>query len=202
MITKNLLLWSACLSAVMLAGCTPTLKSDVVTFHENDLPKGETIRVEPVDDALRGSQEFAHYAKLVRDNLDKLGYTPVAGNQPATLIAELDYSVGKGQTEIKSEHRNYVRYHFFYDHYRFPYYYGMHYNWPPEIYAYTVYNRELRLNIVRPAPEREVLFEGRVQSIGRENDIAKVMPYMITAMFSNFPGESGVTKVVTIEKNH
>jgi hypothetical protein len=47
-----------------------------------------------------------------------------------------------------------------------------------------------------------VLFEGRVQSTGREREIARVMPYMITAMFNNFPGESGVTKVVTIEKNH
>ena len=31
---------------------------------------------------------------------------------------------------------------------------------------------------------------------------AKVIPYMITALFTNFPGESGVTKIVSIEKNH
>ncbi len=199
---KNLFQWSLFLSTLFLTSCTPTLKSDVVTFHENDLPKGETIRVEPIDDSLRNSQEFEHYAKRVRDNLEKLGYTPVTGNQPATLIAELDYSVSEGQTEIKSEHQNYVRYHFYYNRRYFPYYYGLRYDWPPEIYSYTVYNRILRMNIVRPIEGREVLFEGRVQSIGRENEIAKVMPYMITAMFTNFPGESGVTKIVTIEKNH
>jgi hypothetical protein len=25
------------------------------------------------------------------------------------------------------------------------------------------------------------------------------MPYMVTAMFTNFPGESGLTKIVTVE---
>ena len=56
------------------------------------------------------------------------------------------------------------------------------------------------MNISRIGPDAEVLFEGRVQSIGKAKEIATVMPYMITAMFNNFPGENAVTKVVTIEK--
>ena len=188
--------------AVLLAACAATMKSDVVTFHEGKLPRGETIRVESMGELRRGSLEFGHYADLIRNHLRRLGYTPVTADRPATLVAEVDYSVSDGQTEIRSEKRSYVRYHFYYCRFHDPFYYGFHRDWPPEIYAYTVYNRMLRMNIVRVDPQREVLFEGRVQSIGRENEMAKIMPYLITAMFTNFPGESGVTKVVTIEKNH
>jgi len=45
----------------------------------------------------------------------------------------------------------------------------------------------------------ERLFEGRVESIGASRQMQEVMQYLITVLFSNFPGESGVTKVVTIE---
>jgi hypothetical protein len=53
--------------------------------------------------------------------------------------------------------------------------------------------------IVEASGDRERIFEGRVQSTGQQNRLPEVMPYLITAMFSNFPGENGVTKMVTIE---
>jgi hypothetical protein len=55
------------------------------------------------------------------------------------------------------------------------------------------------MNIVSNDRLRSHLFEGRVRSSGRQGELAEVMPYLITALFQNFPGESGVTKVVTIE---
>ena len=190
----------------LLGGCTPGLKSDVVTFHEGQLPKGETIRVVPADPDKRGSLEFEHYAKLIREHLRKIGYTPVAQDQPSLLLAEVDYGVSEGVTEVRTEPRGYAHYHFYYGRFYDPFYYGFYptWTWQPEVVAQTVYNRRLTLNIVSPELDGtdRVLFEGRVQSTGSEQEIARVMPYMITAMFNNFPGESGVTKVVTIEKNH
>lgn len=183
----------------LLASCAYKMKSQVVTFHEGPLPRGETIRVQPMDNLQEGSLEFEHYAESLRQNLRSIGYTPVQAGQPAQLVAEIDYSVTDGQTRISSDTRGYSRYHFYYGHSRSPFYYGFYHDWPPEIYAYTVYNRTLLMNISRIEGEREVLFEGRVQSVGREHEIAKIMPYLITAMFTNFPGESGVTKVVTVE---
>jgi hypothetical protein len=191
---------------LLLGGCTPSLKSDVVTFHEGPLPKGETIRVVPADPDKRGSLEFEHYAKLIREHLRKIGYTPVAQDQPSLLLAEVDYGVSEGVTEVRTEPRGYAHYHFYYGRFYDPFYYGFYptWTWQPEVVAQTVYNRRLTLNIVSPELDGtdRVLFEGRVQSTGSEQEIARVMPYMITAMFNNFPGESGVTKVVTIEKNH
>ena len=191
---------------LLLGGCTPSLKSDVVTFHEGPLPKGETIRVVPADPDKRGSLEFEHYAKLIREHLRKIGYTPVEEDQPSLLLAEVDYGVSEGVTEVRTEPRGYAHYHFYYGRFYDPFYYGFYptWTWQPEVVAHTVYNRRLTLNIVSPELDGtdRVLFEGRVQSTGSEQEIARVMPYMITAMFNNFPGESGVTKVVTIEKNH
>ncbi len=183
----------------LLASCAYKMKSDVVTFHEGPLPRGETIRVEPMDDLKRGSLEFEHYAESIRSNLRKIGYTPVKSGQPAQLVAQIDYSVSEGQTQVRSDTRGYTRYHFYYGHNLSPFYYGFYNDWPSEIYTYPVYNRLLLMNISRFEGKREVLFEGRVQSVGREKEIAKIMPYLITAMFTNFPGESGVTKVVTVE---
>ncbi len=53
------------------------------------------------------------------------------------------------------------------------------------------------MDIIRADGEK--LFEGRAVSIGRDNKMPEIMPYLAQAMFTNFPGESGVTKVVTIE---
>ncbi len=188
------------LTALLLGSCASRLQSDVVTFHEGRLPKGETIHIESINAFEEESLEFSHYKNLISAELRRIGYVPVKDDQAAELVAQIGYSVSDGQTQIRSSQRNYVRYHFYHGHYHNPFYYGFYNDWPPESYSYIVYNRQLHINISRKSPEPELLFEGRVQSIGREKEIASVMPYMITAMFNNFPGENGVTKVVTIEK--
>ena len=43
------------------------------------------------------------------------------------------------------------------------------------------------------------VFEGRVVSIGGSKDLPKVMPLMIDAIFSDFPGENGSTVRVIIK---
>ncbi len=188
----------------LLAACAGSMKSDVVTFHEGSLPQGETIRVVAMDESKQGSLEFEHYAGILRDNLRKIGYTPVEDDQPSDLVAEFDYQVSEGMTQVRSNPNGYsgryARYHFYYGHYHDPFYFGFYNDWQPEVYSFTVYNRTLKMNILKAGGDRDMVFEGRVQSIGRENEIARVMPYLITAMFTNYPGESGVTKVVTIEK--
>ena len=192
------------LLVLTVAGCAGKLEGDVVTFHQGPLPRGETIQVVPGDPDKQGSLEFEHYAGLIREKLGRIGYTPVGPGEPAELLAEVRYGVSEGLTEIRTYDRGYARYHFYYGRYYDPFYYGFYHSWEPEVTAYTVYDRTLSMNILRPNEDGSstVLFEGRVQSQGREREIAKVMPYMITALFTNFPGESGVTKIVSIEKNH
>lgn len=191
----------ALIGMLLQSGCGQHLRGDVVTFHDNPLPAGETIRVQPLDAGKRGSLEFEHYAAMVRERLRKIGYTPVEAGESSQLVAEMDYSVSDSDTMVRSFPRTYARYHFYFGRYHDPFYYGLYNDWEPEVYSYTVYHRTLRLNIRHSEPGGKTLFEGRVHSTGREQEIARVMPYLVTAMFNNFPGESGVTKIVTIDRD-
>ena len=134
--------------------------------------------------------------------LSKLGYTYV--EDPAsktTLIATVDYSVEVGPTDVRLERPAgpFVHYHFQYGRFYDPFYFGFDRSWSPEIISTPSYLRNMTMMIEENTAARNRLFEGRVQSRGRQNRLPDIMPYMITAMFTNFPGESGVTKVVTIE---
>jgi hypothetical protein len=186
----------------LLSGCTNFFSSDVVTFHESPLPNGETIRVVAIDPAKIPSLEFRSYANLVNAELRKIGYTPVTDNNAnADLLAEVEYSVESGPPLINVDESNrYVRYHFsagrFYD----PFYFGVYDTfWRPEVSTTPTFVRHLQMNIVTNDEAKTRIFEGRVQSSGFQPQLPEIMPYLVTAMFMNFPGESGVTKVVTIE---
>jgi Domain of unknown function (DUF4136) len=69
----------------------------------------------------------------------------------------------------------------------------------PEVYSYSVYTRKLNVSIDRVGKDGEKLYEGKLESAGRDNRLPEVMPYMVQAMFTDFPGQSGVTRKVTIE---
>ena len=45
----------------------------------------------------------------------------------------------------------------------------------------------------------KVLFEGQASSVGRDRELPKVMPVLIEAMFTNFPGQNGATERVKIK---
>lgn len=194
--------WLAAVAVMTLvSGCTPIVSSDVVTFHDSPMPAGETIRIEALDPNKEGSLEFRNYATLIGEELRRIGYNPVEGTADADLIAEVDYSVELGPTDVTVDPgTSFARYHFYAGRYYDPFYFGMYDPFgTPQVYSTTTYERVLQLNIVETTGERERIFEGRVQSAGQQALLPEVMPYLITAMFRNFPGENGVTKVVTIE---
>lgn len=198
------------LSISLLSGCAARVAGDVTTFHEQIMPAGETIRVVAADPENNQSLEFRSYATRISEELRKIGYTPVTEpDVVADLIAEVDYSVEIGPTEIHTDRSsNYVRYHFGFGRYYNPFYFGAYGSpfydpfWDePQVYSTPTYQRNLEMNIVEADGEMDRVFEGRVESNGTESSLPEVMPYLITAMFNNFPGESGTTKVVTIEKD-
>ena len=204
---RKSLLAAALLAGASLSACTSTINSDVARFHRLSAPSGETFRIVPADSAKNGSLEFDTYARQVSDQLTRVGFRP-AGDAAPTLEVKLDYGISGGKEKIAT--RNYgssFRGGFgyasfyrgyggrFYDPFYDPFFYGA---WSePEVYSYTVYNRNLKMDIVR-SNGGEKLFEGRVESIGSDNRLPEVMPYLVQAMFTNFPGNSGVTQQVKI----
>lgn len=63
--------------------------------------------------------------------------------------------------------------------------------------SYTVYTSGLDLIIERTATG-ERLFEGSAEAQSRDNNLTRLVPNLIEAMFTDFPGNSGETMRITI----
>lgn len=69
-------------------------------------------------------------------------------------------------------------------------------------YDVTTYTRAFAMDIVNAEKLRrgvvEKLFEGRVISKGTTASLPKIVPYMIEALFKDFPGPSGETRTIDL----
>lgn len=189
--------------AVLVAGCASSFKSDVARFHQLPRPSGETFVVVPKDTSLRGSLEFAQYANDIASRLTAVGYRAAAPGGASDLVVTLDYGIDDGKTAIRSYpstfRGGYYRYgHPWYSPWYDPWYMGYPGYAEPDIRSYVIYTRKLSLEIARSGNNGERLFEGRVESRGADNRLPEVMPYMVEALFKDFPGRSGVTQEIEI----
>jgi hypothetical protein len=198
-------------ACALLVACASPVRNEVTSFHDATLPRGATVRVVALDRHKENSLEFKHYAQLVRDELQRAGYQPVDRDAEATLQAELDWWVSDGETVIRTRPGTTMRPHYGFGGWYDPFWYGRYNPWydpfyhglndrGPETYSFTEYQRDLRLTIVDAHARGKPVFEGRVHSVGREQDIAEVMPQMVSALFRDYPGESGVTRKVTVSR--
>jgi hypothetical protein len=73
--------------------------------------------------------------------------------------------------------------------------YGRGYREP--IRSYTVYKSELDLNIVRRS-DNAPLFQGKAKARSQTDETGVLVPNLIEAMFTGFPGKSGETIKITV----
>ena len=179
----------------LLSACATQVTSEVTRFHRAYAPAGETLSVLNMNAAKNGSIESETYGKLLAQHLEDLGYRVIDSGEPE-LLAKFSYSVGAAQTDFRAWPDNYVHYHFYFGR-RHPFFFGAYWD-EPYVYSYPVYPRSLDLTL--ETRTGTIVFEGHVRSIGRKANMNEVIEYLIHAMFQNFPGESGVTKVVTIKE--
>ncbi|MCB2052336.1 MAG: DUF4136 domain-containing protein [Novosphingobium sp.] len=192
-----------------LAACTTPFKADVSRFQSQlPAPQGQSFAVVADDPALEGGLEFAQYAQLVDDQMEKLGYTP-ASTADATLIVRFDYGVDGGRERVRST--GYARDPFFspwygyngywrgYYGYSRPWGYGFYDPWfgGPEVTSYTVYTSGIDLKIDRKADGAR-LFEGKAEAVSTSNRLQYLVPNLVEAMFTDFPGNSGETVRISI----
>jgi len=201
--------------AVFTAACSTSYRSDVTRFHKLPEPMGETVFITSSDPAKAGSLELAQYAGLLVPQLQSLGYKVVT-DPKADLVVEIDYDV------TESERRYYIYRGYSYYHYPFfsPYHFGFghhrfaHHGFGPYGFGhygfgYAFYPQEPRIRIIYTSrlvmkirrANGELLFEGNASSNHYRDRLPKAMPYLVAAMFTNFPGQSGSTEVVRIERS-
>lgn len=205
----------ALLAAV--AACTSPFTANVARFQQLPAPTGESFTIESKDPARAGSLEFAQYASYVENQLLREGYSKAASADAATMIVKLDYGVSEGREKVATRYSSFGGYYgpFYGPYYGYyPYrhwhrshwgFYGSYYDpfWGPgwgdnEVYSYTVYQSYLDMDIVRANGGKPV-FEGRAETSSRSADLTQLVPNLVEAMFTDFPGTSGQTVRVKLD---
>ena len=200
------------LLAIFTASCSTAYRSDVTRFHKLPEPQGETVYITSSDAAKAGGIEFSQYADLLVPQLQSLGYN-VVSDPKADLVVEIDYIVTQNERLYSSPrgysyygypfssrfhhgfgfgHRSFGRYGFAHQGFGYA-------NYRQESYIRTVYTSRLEMKIRRA--NGELLFEGNALSNSFQDRLPEVIPYLIDAIFTNFPGESGSTEVVRLERS-
>ena len=211
-----------------LAACATPFNADVKRFSSAmPAPSGQTFAVVAADPRDSGGLEFAQYADLVAAQMNRLGYVRSDPSQ-AAMIVRLDYGIDKGRDRVRSTgfggdpfwspwygsrfgggfgysrfgyggfgHGGYAPYYrrglWGYG-WQDPFFFGSGYG---DVDVVTVYTSELDLQIDSKADGRR-LFEGKAQAASRSNRLGYIVPNLVEAMFTDFPGHNGDTVRISI----
>lgn len=203
-----------------LGGCTTPFRADVQRFAALPAASGQSFAVVAANPDLTGGLEFAQYASLVEQRMTQVGYRPADNPANADLIVTMDYDVDKGREKIVSDYdpfyssfgyggyggyggfggyRGFGGYGGYGGYYGRAYRYGFY---DPFLYggygfggyggvrSFTVFTTELDLKIDR-AVDGERLFEGKAEAMSRSKNLTYLVPNLVEAMFTNFPGNNG-----------
>ena len=203
------------LALVTVSACAAPFQAQVSRFQQLPAPQGQSFAIVADNPRLAGGLEFSQYADLVARRLAGYGYSQAASPADANLIVHLDYSVDKGRDRLRTvpgfgprfglrfgygtgwgPYRPYWGYGHRAWVYGFddPFLYGSSYD---EVESYTVYQSELDMRIERKNGGQRV-FEGTAKAMSSDNDLTGLVPNLIEAMFTNFPGNSGQTVKITL----
>ncbi len=209
--------------ALGLAACATPFRADVSRFESHlPAPAGQSFFVVADDPALAGGLEFALYADYVEAEMAELGYVQAASPEEATLLVRFDYGVDDGRERIRSSGfgygyrdpffspwRSYARPVVFRDRLGRPRvayirdrawgygWYDPFFGGGPDVTSYTVYTSGIELKI-DDAQTGERLFEGNAQAASTSNRLQYLVPNLVEAMFTDFPGNSGETVRISI----
>ena len=142
--------------------------------------------------------------------MEKQGYTPSSPEQ-ASLLVRFDYGVDKGRERVQSTgFRHDPFWGSWYGYGRRGYWgprgyyprgmwgYGWYDPWFDQGYeSYTVYTSGIELKIDRRADNAR-LFEGKAEAVSTSNRLQYLVPNLVEAMFTGFPGNSGETVRISV----
>lgn len=195
--------------ALGLSACaTNSFKADVSRFAVPlPAPAGQTFAVVAEDPKLAGGLEFATYANSVAEELTQLGYTRAASPESADMLVRFDYRVDNGREKVRTDNfgtgfgAGFGRWGRW-GGWGGPYgAWGYGFNDPffggPDVRSYTVYTSGVDVKIDRRV-DGQRLFEGKAEAVSRSNRLPRLVPNLVDALFTDFPGHSGETVRITI----
>jgi Domain of unknown function (DUF4136) len=200
-------------AALGLSACAESLHTTVSRYQAMPAAQGQTFFVEPGGGmANNGGLEFQRYAGLVAQQLQARGFVPASNPQSASMLVQLGYGIDKGQVRYVEDpfyRTNYYDpfysplyspfYRSRFGYYRSPFYYGWNdpFWYGGGVDSYVEYHSQIDLHI-RQSGSNAPLFDGRAQARSMTNRLDVVVPSLVEAMFTNFPGQNGETVKITI----
>ena len=193
--------------AIGLSACATPFKADVSRFAlQLPAPQGQTFAVVAEDPRLAGGLEFALYADAVAAEMQQLGYARAASPEAADLLVRFDYRVDNGRERVRTDFTgsSFNRWGAWGGWGGGFGGWGFGFNDPffggPEVRSYTVFTSGVDLRIDRAA-DGQRLFEGKAEAVSTSNRLPKLVPNLVDAIFTDFPGNSGETVRITIRDN-
>lgn len=207
---------------------TTPFQAEVSRFQQLPAPQGQSFSVATSNPDLEGGLEFATYAGLVAEQMQEIGYVPAANANEADLVVSLDYGIDDGEVRRVARSSGFNSFHSRYGYSRFgrrgfgrrgfgrrgfgrrgfrsrfifgfhdPYLFGGHgFGGFNSARSFTVYKSNIDLKIDNKATG-ERLFEGKANALSSSNNLTYLVPNLVEAMFTEFPGGNGETLRISI----
>lgn len=209
-------LFAAVALAALSACATTGFRADVARFQQMPAPQGQSFTVAAKDPALERSLEFAHYADLVAARMTQLGYVRSATSGQADFVVRVDYDVDRGRERIVNDgfagpawgpgwgFGGFGGRRFVGGRWGSPYAFGWY---DPFLFgggfggggsrSYTIYQSMLVVTIDR-GTGGERLFEGTAEAVSTSRDLTRLVPNLVDALFTDFPGNNGERVRITV----
>jgi len=197
-------------AAIGLSACAEQINTTVSRYQAMPAPQGQTFFVVPAGGmAVNGGLEFQRYAAMVAQQLQARGFQPATSAQSANMLVQFGYGVDHGQTRVVED--PFYRSHFYsgfgwgsgFHRSRFGWGGGFGWGWDDPFWygggvdSYVEYHSQIDVHI-RAAGSNAPLFDGRAQARSETNRLDVVVPSLVEAMFTGFPGRSGEVIKITI----
>lgn len=203
-----------------LSACTaPGFRTEVSRFNALSAPgtaavQGQTFFITSDDPKLVGGLEFGQYAGMLSQEMVAEGFVPAASADSADLIVHMDYDIVDTKLQVYRSDAfgsfgmgwgghwgghwgggfwgpRSRRAAFMFG------YYDPWFDGPMRRQDVTIYTTQLDVRIDRRADNSRV-FEGKAMARSNTNVLQKVVPNLVTAMFTDFPGNNGETVKITV----
>lgn len=198
-----------------LSGCqhlaekNPTLKAELTVFHEIPIDfKPSTIAIVPWHQSQKNSLEFKNYSAILKERIEKLGFTVIDHQKKPELLLFFDYGDDNGK-EITETYTvpdfGMIGYTGYSMNSRGMYtglpMYGYR-GYQTHVNKYTLYTRHIYIDIAKPKSkdkELDKIYEGSLRSKGTCSKLTVTLPYLIDLYFNDFPGKNSETQ--SLEKS-
>lgn len=195
--------WAAVLAvfgALVLSGCaTPTVSARVTSFQQWPAGvEGQTYQFVPAEPSQANNLEYQSYQDMVRAGIGATGLVEAQGGAKARFNVSFRYGTSQTQVMVRRPYDPYFNgygYGGFYGPRPWGGYYGY---WGPEWVDVPVVAQRNTLTLQIHDSQRggAEVYRSSAFILSEQDNFMRMMPYLVRAIFDNFPGNNGAEREI------